>query len=63
MLYTFAQQFDDAAALIDFCHDPESIVSTLRFAAAVGALAVTRQGAFTAMPMLSGVLSLIQEQS
>ncbi len=63
MLYTFAQQFDDAAALIDFCHDPESIVSTLRFAAAVGALAVTRQGAFTAMPMLSEVLSLIQEQS
>nr|WP_081033522.1 carbohydrate kinase [Xylella fastidiosa]RWA43932.1 carbohydrate kinase [Xylella fastidiosa subsp. sandyi] len=63
MLYTFAQQFDDAAALIDFCHDPESIASTLRFAAAVGALAVTRQGAFTAMPMLSEVLSLIQEQS
>ncbi|HHW4679979.1 MAG TPA: carbohydrate kinase family protein [Xylella taiwanensis] len=62
MLYKFAQQLDSAAALADFCDAPELIVSTLRFAAAVGALAVTRHGAFTAMPILSEVLSLIQEQ-
>ncbi|HHW4678411.1 MAG TPA: carbohydrate kinase family protein [Xylella sp.] len=62
MLYMLAQQLDGAAALADFCDAPELITSTLRFAAAVGALAVTRNGAFTAMPTLSDVLSLIQEQ-
>ncbi|MEG1681031.1 MAG: carbohydrate kinase, partial [Stenotrophomonas sp.] len=45
-----------------FCEQPEAITSTLRFGAAVGALAVTRKGAFAAMPSLDEVQQLLQQQ-
>ncbi|PSD27301.1 carbohydrate kinase, partial [Stenotrophomonas maltophilia] len=45
-----------------FCQDPEAITATLRFGAAVGALAVTRKGAFAAMPSLDEVQQLLQAQ-
>ncbi|MBE8228873.1 carbohydrate kinase, partial [Leptospira borgpetersenii serovar Ballum] len=41
---------------------PEAITATLRFGAAVGALAVTRKGAFAAMPSLDEVQQLLQAQ-
>ena len=45
-----------------FCQAPQAINGTLRFAAAVGALAVTRKGAFAAMPTLDEVQQLLQQQ-
>ncbi|MEE7565922.1 carbohydrate kinase, partial [Xanthomonas sp. Kuri4-3] len=45
-----------------FCRDPAAMQQAIRFAAAVGALAVTRKGAFAAMPDHATVLELIQEQ-
>jgi len=45
-----------------FCQDPQAIAATLRFGAAVGALAVTRKGAFAAMPSLAEVQQLLQAQ-
>ncbi|WMJ69014.1 carbohydrate kinase [Stenotrophomonas sp. 24(2023)] len=45
-----------------FCQDADAIAGTLRFAAAVGALAVTRKGAFAAMPSLDEVQQLLHAQ-
>lgn len=50
------------AGFAAFCQTPNAINGTLRFAAAVGALAVTRKGAFAAMPALSEVQQLLQQQ-
>ena len=50
------------AGFVAFCQTPNAINGTLRFAAAVGALAVTRKGAFAAMPALSEVQQLLQQQ-
>ena len=50
------------AGFAAFCEQPEAINSTLRFGAAVGALAVTRKGAFAAMPSLDEVQQLLQQQ-
>ena len=50
------------AGLAAFCQTPNAINGTLRFAAAVGALAVTRKGAFAAMPSLNEVQHLLQQQ-
>ncbi|KAG1318682.1 hypothetical protein G6F63_015105 [Rhizopus arrhizus] len=50
------------AGFAAFCKDPEAITATLRFGAAVGALAVTRKGAFAAMPSLDEVQQLLQSQ-
>ncbi|RJU11687.1 carbohydrate kinase [Xanthomonas campestris] len=52
-----------ASTLEQLCADPAAIAEVIRFAAAVGALAVTRKGAFAAMPSVDEVHSLIQEQS
>jgi fructokinase len=52
-----------ASPLEQLCADPAAIAEVIRFAAAVGALAVTRKGAFAAMPSVDEVHSLIQEQS
>ncbi|SEL04322.1 fructokinase [Pseudoxanthomonas sp. GM95] len=46
-----------------FCADIERITQAVRFGAAVGALAVTRKGAFAAMPQRADVLSLLQESN
>ncbi len=50
------------AGFAAFCEDACAITATLRFAAAVGALAVTRKGAFAAMPTLPEVQQLLQQQ-
>ncbi len=52
-----------ASSLEQLCGDPAAINEVIRFAAAVGALAVTRKGAFAAMPSVDEVHTLIQEQS
>ena len=51
------------AGFAAFCQDPEAITATLRFGAAVGALAVTRKGAFAAMPSLDEVQQLLQDRT
>lgn len=62
LLYQLAYRLNGGMALNDFCRDRAAIEESLRFAAAVGALAVTRRGAFAAMPVLAEALSLIEEQ-
>lgn len=62
LLYQLARRLGGGMALETFCADRTAIGESLRFAAAVGALAVTRRGAFAAMPPLADVLSLIEEQ-
>ncbi len=62
LLYQLAHWLDGGTALEAFCRNRAAIDESLRFAAAVGALAVTRRGAFAAMPTLAQVLSLIEEQ-
>ncbi|MEQ8033849.1 carbohydrate kinase [Xanthomonas sp. WHRI 6106] len=49
--------------LAQLCGDTSAMTEVIRFAAAVGALAVTRKGAFAAMPGIDDVHSLIQEQA
>lgn len=61
-LYQLAQRLAGDATLEAFCADRPSIEECLRFAAAVGALAVTKKGAFAAMPTLTEVNNLIEEQ-
>ena len=62
LLYQLASWLDRGMTLHAFCHDFEAINDSLRFAAAAGALAVTRRGAFAAMPSLAEVLFLMKEQ-
>lgn len=59
LLYCLAKDEIGAAGLGSFCTD-EQFAATLRFAAACGALAVTHHGAFTAMPTLAEVNSLLK---
>ncbi|RFF41066.1 carbohydrate kinase [Xanthomonas nasturtii] len=60
LLYQLAAR---ASSLEQLCGDPAAMHEVIRFAAAVGALAVTRKGAFAAMPGIDDVHSLIQEQA
>ena len=46
-----------------FCRDRAAIEDAIRFGAAVGALAVTRKGAFAAMPDRDQVQRLLREQA
>ncbi len=62
LLHGIANQWDEKDGLAAFCGQPGLIGRTLRFASAVGALAVTRKGAFAAMPSLEEVQALMQEQ-
>lgn len=62
LLLQLSNQLDGADRLADFCRDHDAIRSALRFAAAIGALAVTRNGAFAAMPSIDAVHALMQEQ-
>ncbi|MEG3789927.1 carbohydrate kinase [Lysobacter sp. CCNWLW3] len=52
----------DAAGLPAFLADRAAMEDALRFAAAVGALAVTRHGAFAAMPTRAQVQQLLKDQ-
>ncbi|HEY3860018.1 MAG TPA: carbohydrate kinase, partial [Gammaproteobacteria bacterium] len=51
-----------AEGLATFLADTEQVDGTLRFAAACGALAVTRHGAFEAMPTRAEVEDLMEQQ-
>jgi fructokinase len=62
LLFWLAQRDVTAAGLPAFVADPDAIHDALRFAAAVGALAVTRHGAFAAMPTHTEVSQLLREQ-
>ncbi len=59
LLFSLAQHGIDGAKLIDFLSDTAALTDALRFAAAVGGLAVTRHGAFAAMPRLPDVQALL----
>ncbi|MEG0185805.1 MAG: PfkB family carbohydrate kinase, partial [Stenotrophomonas sp.] len=62
VLVGLLQRGGAGAGFAAFCQDPQAIDATLRFGAAVGALAVTRKGAFAAMPSLDEVQQLLQTQ-
>ena len=62
VLVGLAERGGAGAGFAAFCEQSEAINSTLRFGAAVGALAVTRKGAFAAMPSLDEVQQLLQQQ-
>jgi fructokinase len=58
MLLELARRGVDATSLPEFASDPSAISDTLRFAAACGAIAVTRHGAFASMPTRDEVHAL-----
>jgi fructokinase len=58
LLFELARRGIEASTLAGFLHDRHALEDSLRFAAAVGALAVTRHGAFAAMPDLAQVQAL-----
>jgi len=62
LLFGIGERGGDGSAFTAFCQDPAALVDAIRFAAAVGALAVTRKGAFAAMPTLDEVQQLLQQQ-
>ena len=59
LLFDLARRAVDAAGLATFLQDAHALEQSLRFAAAVGALAVTRHGAFAAMPDLAQTQALL----
>jgi len=59
LLFDLARRGVDAAGLSTFLHDTRVLEQSLRFAAAVGALAVTHHGAFAAMPDLARTQALL----
>lgn len=59
LLFYIARRGVDAATLAAFLRDSRALEDALRFAAAVGALAVTRHGAFAAMPDIAEVKALL----
>jgi len=61
VLFRLAQGGVDGAGFADFVSDSAAISEALRFGAAVGALAVTRQGAFAAMPTHAEVDALLED--
>jgi fructokinase len=62
-LYQFAKPDLDAATLAAFAADPARLDDVLRFAAACGALAVTRAGSFAAMPALAEVEAFLEQHA
>lgn len=63
VLFRLAQLGIDGATFPRFVADAAAISDALRFGAAVGALAVTRQGAFAAMPTHAEVVTLLGSQN
>ncbi|MUV14924.1 carbohydrate kinase family protein [Noviluteimonas gilva] len=63
VLFRLAELGVDGARFPQFASDATAIADALRFGAAVGALAVTRQGAFAAMPNHSQVSALLGSQN
>ncbi|MEG2806100.1 carbohydrate kinase [Stenotrophomonas sp.] len=62
LLFGIGERGGDGEAFATFCQDPAALTAAIRFGAAVGALAVTRKGAFAAMPSLEEVHQLLQQQ-
>jgi len=62
LLFALGERGADGPAFAGFCADPAALKDAIRFGAAVGALAVTRKGAFAAMPSLADVQQLLQQQ-
>ena len=62
LLFHLAEAGIDVGRLPAFVRDREAVERALRFAAAVGALAVTRNGAFAAMPVRAEVQQLLESQ-
>ena len=62
MLSWMARDKVRAAGLMDWLADAARVRNALRFAAACGALAVTRHGAFDAMPTLTEVQRFLEAQ-
>lgn len=62
LLFALGERGADGDAFVDFCRDAAGLQDAIRFGAAVGALAVTRKGAFAAMPSLADVQTLLQQQ-
>ncbi|RDZ27005.1 carbohydrate kinase family protein [Lysobacter silvisoli] len=62
LLFRLCELGVDAARLPALLSDRAALEDALRFAAAVGALAVTRHGAFAAMPTHAQVQQLLKEQ-
>ena len=63
LLYRLAEQGIDAAGFETFIADHGAIRDAMRFGAACGALAVTRHGAFAAMPTHADVQRLLQDEA
>jgi fructokinase len=61
VLFRLAQRGVDGGRFAHFVSDSAAISEALRFGAAVGALAVTRQGAFAAMPTHAEVDALLKD--
>jgi len=62
-LYQFAKAGLDAAAFETFVADTDHLDTTLRFASACGALAVTRAGSFAAMPASAEVEAFLEQHA
>ena len=62
LLYRFAEQGIGAAGFDAFIADHDAIRDAMRFGGACGALAVTRHGAFAAMPNHADVIRLLQDE-
>lgn len=62
-LYRFAQAGLDAATFEGFVADTNGLDTTLRFASACGALAVTRAGSFAAMPASVEVEAFLEQHA
>ena len=63
LLVRLGERGGDGGGFAAYCRDPAAIEDAIRFGAAVGALAVTRKGAFAAMPTHDEVQQLLQEQA
>lgn len=59
LLFHITRQSSPRDGFADLISNDDSIVAAIRFAAAVGALAVTRKGAFAAMPTIGEVETLL----
>lgn len=62
LLFRLGERGGDGRGFDAICRNQDGIEDAIRFGAAVGALAVTRKGAFAAMPSLAEVHRLLQEQ-
>jgi fructokinase len=60
LLHELATRGIDATSLAKFTRNPSAVGDALRFAAACGAIAVTRHGAFAAMPTRDEVDALLE---